>query len=86
MLGQVLVTKQTGAEGRKVQTLLISEGVIAKGDLIVITIGEPILAFPKERRTTMSRLRSLSPCWMDMISERSTSGITWSRRQMTPMT
>ena len=38
MLGQVLVTKQTGAEGRKVQTLLISEGVKIKREFYLAVL------------------------------------------------
>jgi succinyl-CoA synthetase beta subunit len=38
MLGQILVTKQTGAEGRKVQTLLISEGVKIKREFYLAVL------------------------------------------------
>jgi succinyl-CoA synthetase beta subunit len=38
MLGQVLVTKQTGAEGRKVQTLLISEGAKIKKEFYLAVL------------------------------------------------
>ncbi len=38
MLGNVLVTKQTGAEGRKVQTLLISEGAKIKKEFYLAVL------------------------------------------------
>jgi succinyl-CoA synthetase beta subunit len=38
MLGQILVTKQTGADGRKVQTLLISEGAKIKKEFYLAVL------------------------------------------------
>ncbi|MGO8764956.1 MAG: ADP-forming succinate--CoA ligase subunit beta [Limisphaerales bacterium] len=48
MMGNVLVTKQTGADGRKVQTLLISEGVKIKKEFYLAVLldraaGRPVI-------------------------------------------
>ncbi len=48
MLGQVLVTRQTGADGRRVQTLLIAEGAKIKKEfylavLLDRTVGRPLV-------------------------------------------
>jgi succinyl-CoA synthetase beta subunit len=46
MLGNVLVTKQTGADGRKVQTLLISEGAKIKKEFYLALLLDRALSRP----------------------------------------
>ena len=46
MLGQVLVTKQTGAEGRRVQTLLIASGAKIKRELYLAVLLDRAVSRP----------------------------------------
>jgi succinyl-CoA synthetase beta subunit len=46
MLGQILVTKQTGADGRKVQTLLISEGAKIKKEFYLAVLLDRAVSRP----------------------------------------
>jgi succinyl-CoA synthetase beta subunit len=46
MLGQILVTKQTGADGRRVQTLLISEGAKIKKEFYLAVLLDRAVSRP----------------------------------------
>jgi succinyl-CoA synthetase beta subunit len=66
MLGNVLVTKQTGAEGRKVQTLLISEGAKIKKEfylavLLDRAVGRPLIMASTEGGMDIEEVAARTP-------------------------
>jgi succinyl-CoA synthetase beta subunit len=66
MLGNVLVTKQTGADGRKVQTLLISEGAKIKKEfylavLLDRAVGRPVIMASTEGGVDIEEVAAHTP-------------------------
>jgi succinyl-CoA synthetase beta subunit len=66
MLGNVLVTKQTGADGRKVQTLLISEGAKIKKEfylavLLDRSVGRPVIMASTEGGVDIEEVAAHTP-------------------------
>jgi succinyl-CoA synthetase beta subunit len=66
MLGNVLVTKQTGAEGRRVQTLLISEGAKIKKEfylavLLDRAVGRPLIMASTEGGMDIEEVAARTP-------------------------
>jgi succinyl-CoA synthetase beta subunit len=66
MLGNVLVTKQTGAEGRHVQTLLISEGAKIKKEfylavLLDRVVGRPVVMASTEGGVNIEEVAAHTP-------------------------
>jgi succinyl-CoA synthetase beta subunit len=66
MLGNVLVTKQTGADGRRVQTLLISEGAKIKKEfylavLLDRAVGRPVIMASTEGGVDIEEVAAHTP-------------------------
>ena len=66
MLGNVLVTKQTGADGRRVQTLLVSEGANIKKEfylavLLDRAVGRPLVMASTEGGMDIEEVASKTP-------------------------
>jgi succinyl-CoA synthetase beta subunit len=66
MLGNILVTKQTGAEGRHVQTLLISEGAKIKKEfylavLLDRVVGRPVVMASTEGGVNIEEVAEKTP-------------------------
>jgi succinyl-CoA synthetase beta subunit len=76
MLGNVLVTKQTGAEGRRVQTLLVSEGAKIKKEfylavLLDRAVGRPLIMASTEGGMEIEEVAAKTPDkifkeWIDL--------------------